>query len=330
MTYANTLKAANHVPALSTESPASSSRHASGFKSMFIGPNGLRAGWRLVIFYALVVTLLAGFVLIRTGGVEGFRQKRAHAAEITITPLLMGSVEAIAFMLVCVATFIMSKIERRKFSAYGLSARQAFGKDFWTGCLWGFGAISGTLLTMFLLHGFRITGLALHGTAIFSALFGWAIAFIFVGLFEEFLDRGYVQYTLASGIGFWPAAIASSFVFGFGHFFNAHENLFGAITAGLFGIPLCLFLRRTGNLWCAIGFHAAYDWGQTFLYGVPNSGIVPYHCLFHTTFSGPQWLTGGGVGPEGSVLTPIALLIVTVLFGWRHRENRYQELKPGS
>jgi uncharacterized protein len=221
------------------------------------------------------------------------------------------------------ATLVMGRIEKRKFSAYGLPLRQAFGKDFWIGCLSGFLAISGTLLAMFFLGGFRITGLALHGRAIVYSLAGWAIAFLLAGLFEEFLCRGYLQYTLASGIGFWPAAFVMSGLFAFGHAFNAHENLAGVASVVLFGLLLCLFLQRSGNLWCAVGFHVAYDWGQTF-FGVPDSGIAPYHNLLNSAFSGPQWLTGGVVGPEASVLTPIALALVAVVFSRYYRENRYQ------
>jgi membrane protease YdiL (CAAX protease family) len=201
------------------------------------------------------------------------------------------------------------------------------GKDFWIGILSGFLAISGTLLTMYLLHGFRVTGLALHGTAILSSLFAWGIAFLLVGLFEEFLCRGYAQYTLASGIGFWPAVFVVSGLFGLAHAVNPGENAVGAIAAGMFGLLFCLFLRRTGNLWLAVGFHAAWDWGQTF-FGVPDSGMLPYHSVLSSAFSGPLWLTGGTVGPEASVLTPIALLVVALIFSRRYRENRYQMPSP--
>lgn len=328
MALPNALKTANNAPLVSTGPSVTQSANASGLTSFFVGPNGLRAGWRLLIYGVLVVSLLAAFLIIRNGGVQGFREARAHSSEVTVTPFLMGYSTGMAFLLVCIATFVMSRIEGRKFSVYGLSARQILGKDFWTGCLWGFMAISSTLLVMFLVGGFRINGLALHGAAIISALLAWAVACIFTGLFEEFFLRGYAQFTLASGIGFWPAALVFSFVFGFGHSFNSHETLIGSITAGLFGIPLCMLVRRTGTVWCAVGFHAAYDWGQTFFYGVPDSGIIPYHPLLHSTTSGPQWLSGGIVGPEASIFTPIALLIVTVAFAWRHPENRYEELKP--
>jgi len=241
----------------------------------------------------------------------------------------MAGSEALTLLFLCIAALAMGKIEHRKFGEYGLPLRLALRKDFWVGSLIGFSAISGTLLTIFLLHGFRVNGLAVHGTAILYSLFGWAIAFLLAGLVEEFLFRGYIQYTLTTGIGFWTAAFVMSGLFGLGHFFNSHETARGSETVVLFGLLLCLFLQRTGNLWCAVGFHLGYDWGQMF-YGVPDSGIVPYHNLLNSTFSGPQWLTGGIVGPEASFLTPLALLVVAVIFSRYHREVRYQVEKPQS
>jgi uncharacterized protein len=329
MTFANPVKAAENVPALSRESTKPSSHATFGFKQIFVGPNGLRAGWRMLMFIALVAILLGGFVLIRAGGPEAFREQYRNQGQVTITPLLMAGSEALTLLFLSVAALAMGKLERRKFGEYGLPPRLALRKDFWVGSLTGFLAISGTLLTIFLLHGFRITGLAIQGTAILSSLFGWGIAFLLAGLVEEFLFRGYIQYTLTSGIGFWPAAFVMSGLFGLGHFFNSHESARGSETVVLFGLLLCLFLRRTGNLWCAVGFHLGYDWGQMF-YGVPDSGIVPYHNLLSSTFSGPQWVTGGAVGPEASFLTPLALLVVAVIFSRYHPETRYQIQRPQS
>jgi membrane protease YdiL (CAAX protease family) len=244
-----------------------------------------------------------------------------------ITPFLISANDAVMLLIVGIAAWIMGKIEHRKFGEYGLPVRQALRKDFWFGSLLGFGAISATLLTMFLLHGFRITGLAVHGTTILFSLAGWGIAYLLSGLFEEFAFRGYIQHTLASGIGFWPAAFAMSGLFGLGHLLtDSNENVVGSVAVVMFGLLLCLFLRRTGNLWCAVGFHAAYDWGQM-LYGVPDSGIVPYHNLLNSAVSGPRWLTGGTIGPEASVLTPIALLVVALGFSRYHRGS-LSDMKP--
>ena len=152
----------------------------------------------------------------------------------------------------------------------------------------------------------------------------WGGAFLLSAIAEEFLYRGYAQFTLTTGIGFWPAAAVLSALFGLGHLGNKGENIFGAFSVVSFGLLLCLFLRRTGTLWCAVGFHLGYDWGQTFFYGVPNSGFIPSHNLFNVTLHGSHWLTGGTVGPEASVICPLVLAVVAILFSLRHREARYQ------
>lgn len=248
MTFAHPVKAAENLAAVSTASSQASSHPRFELSPILVGPNGLRAGWRVLMFIALLAVLFGGFVRIRAGGPEAFREhyRNQNQSQITITPLLLGGSEAITPLFLCAAAMAMGKIEHRKFGEYGLPLRLALRKDFWVGTLTGFLAISGTLLTIFLLHGFRVTGLAIHGTAILSSLLGWGIAFLLSALVEEFLFRGYIQYTLTSEIGFWPAAFVMSGLFGLVHFLNSHENAVGSEAVVLFGLLLCLFLRRTG------------------------------------------------------------------------------------
>jgi hypothetical protein len=81
MISGNRLKAAENLPALSNESFQPSSRPTFGLKQIFVGPNGLRAGWRVLMFISLFAVLLGGFVLIRAGGPEAFiigQDVRAH------------------------------------------------------------------------------------------------------------------------------------------------------------------------------------------------------------------------------------------------------------
>jgi uncharacterized protein len=69
-------------------------------------------------------------------------------------------------------------------------------------------------------------------------------------------------------------------------------------------------VRRTGSLWFAVGMHAAFDFGETFLYSVPDSGMVLPGHLSDATLHGPTWLTGGSVGPEASVFDFVLLFIL--------------------
>jgi hypothetical protein len=84
----------------------------------------------------------------------------------------------------------------------------------------------------------------------------------------------------------------------------------------------CLVLWRTGSLWWAIGFHTTWDWGQSFLYGVADSGIMVQHHLLATHPVGKPLLSGGTTGPEGSiVILPIIILIVAVIVFTLPRTN---------
>lgn len=283
------------------------------------GPNGIRAGWRVLIFLAIAGALLTIVSLVVVAVAHG----RIGAMN-QLTPLGLALSEGSIFLLTAIPALIMTRIEHRHFGQYGLPLRHAFQTDFWTGTLVGFIAISGCLLAIFLFRGFRLTGLATHGPTIIAATVKWGLAFIFVGLAEEFAFRGYLQYTLTTGMGFWPSAVLLSALFGFAHASNPGESKAGLLSVVLFGLLFCLFLRRTGNLWWAVGFHAGWDWGQTFFYGVPDSGITATNNLFNSTLSGSAWLTGGTVGPEASAFAPLTLLVVAVWFASRYRENRYQ------
>lgn len=288
--------------------------------TIFRGPKGIRAGWRVFMF----LSILAAFLFTLRTLVRLISHGVHVGTMAQLTPLQLSISEGSIFLLTVIASLIMARIEHRKWGQYGLPGRSAFGKDFWIGIVVGFASISACLLGIFALHGFQLLGIATHGKALAGALVGWTITFVLVGLSEEFAFRGYLQYTLTTGIGFWPSAIVLSLLFGFAHSGNPGENKFGLVQVVLFALLFCLFLRRTGNLWWAVGFHAGWDWGQTFFYGVPDSGLLPYHSLFACKFSGPTWLTGGTVGPEASVFTLIVLVIVALLFARAYRESRYQ------
>lgn len=308
-------------PGVSSSPPATAN-------TIFRGPNGIRPGWRVLIFMAIMGGLVAAVNLVFWLVLHFWLHRPPQIGTASsLSPALAILSDGAILAFTSVAALIMARIEHRKWEEYGLPVRLAFRKDFWIGTLIGFLTISASLLAIFALHGFHLAGLAIHGGTIVTAILSWSTAFIIVGLGEEFAFRGYLQFTLATTkLGFWPAAILMSALFGLGHAANPGESKFGLFSVVCFGLLFCLFLRRTGNLWFPVGFHAGWDWGQTFFYGVSDSGLAPYHNLFNSSFNGPAWLTGGSVGPEASIFTPLILLIVAFLFSRVYRENRYHPL----
>jgi len=209
--------------------------------------------------------------------------------------------ELSAFAVVYAAALILARIEHAPPGAYGLPAGHAFGKYFWQGCVFGLSEISLLIAALSAFGGYSFGSLALHGSEIVRWSGAWAAIFLFVALFEEFAFRGYTLHTLAQSVGFWPAALLLGAYFGYEHSHNPGESLPGEIGVVLIALLLALTLRRTGNLWLAVGWHAAFDFGETFLYSVPDSGATfPGH-LSNATLHGPAWLTGGTAGPEASI-----------------------------
>src|SRR5262249_21071788 len=122
--------------------------------------------------------------------------------------------EFVALLTAILPALALMIIERRSWGAYGLPLRNAFGKNFWLGAVWGFGGITLLLTCLYPLHGFSFGTLAMHGPRILKYAIFWAVVFLLVGLYEESLLRGYAQFALSRGIGFWPAAVALSCMFG--------------------------------------------------------------------------------------------------------------------
>jgi membrane protease YdiL (CAAX protease family) len=159
------------------------------------------------------------------------------------------------------------------------------------------------------------------------------VGFIFVGLYEEFLFRGYLQHSLGRLAGFWPAGAVLSVGFGAVHLSNQGEDWVGAASVVVVGILFVFTLRRTGNLWYAVGLHAGFDWAQSFVYSVPDSGELIFGHLSDSGLHGPKWLTGGSVGPEASVFCFVTMglqfLVVAWLFPPEKREREVQAAAEG-
>lgn len=229
------------------------------------------------------------------------------------------------FLAVLIPTVIMGFFERRSLADYLLPWRLAFKSRFWWGALWGLLALSLLLVAIRFDRGFVFGHLALPAGRIPDEALAWAAVFVAVGLSEEFTFRGYALYTLTDGMGFWPAAIVLSAAFGAVHLSNPGEDWTGALAAGVIGLFFCFTVRRTGALWFAIGLHAMWDYAETFLYSVPNSGLVARGHLLNSSLHGPRWLTGGSVGPEGSAFVFGVMGILFIVFHYSYPAVRFPQ-----
>jgi membrane protease YdiL (CAAX protease family) len=307
---------------------------------VFFGRFGLRAGWALAIFlclYFLINIVSSLFGVAATGQMKDLiRQQSAtqahpgqpHSAlSIASLPIFTIVTDGLTFVGLIVLCWFFSKAERRNLSVYGIGRSRL--SDVLPGAFWGLAALSLLVLLLHSTHVLFFDARILHGPSILSYALKWLLAFILVGFAEEYFFRGYLQFTLTRGfyglaekispshsrlIAFWIAVLTTSLVFGLLHLFNPGETAFGIVEVMEIGAVFGYALWRTGSLWWAIGFHATWDWAQSFLYGVPDSGSLSVGRLFQTHTAGKPLLSGGIDGPEGSLLcAPVILLVLLII-----------------
>ena len=296
---------------------------------ILFGDEGLRAGWGILLFVLLCLGL--NYTVSHLHLLPAQPHTTPVQSSPELPPLASIVSEGVILLLVSLATLILSRIERRPIGVYGLGGSGRL-RLFLHGLFSGLVLLSLLVLVLWQAHLLVFDRLLLAPVAIFRYAAVWAFGFLIVALFEETFLRGYLQFTLTRGLsalyrpfttpkqagtfGFWTAALVLCSVFAFGHSSNPGESPFGLFAVGLFGLTFIFSLWRTGSLWWAIGAHTSWNWAQSFLYGVGDSGnMIRYHLLASHPIGWPL-LSGGTTGPEGSifVLPTLALLAVAAFF----------------
>lgn len=137
-------------------------------------------------------------------------------------------------------------------------------------------------------------------------------------VWEELLFRGVMVRLFDRMWGPVWAITMSTVVFGGLHLMNPGMTGLGVIALALSGGPLlgAAYLWKH-RLWLPIGLHFGWNAMQGSFWGSVVSGTGAQHGLLQGVFDGPEWITGGSVGVEGSFLTACVCLIATcVILVW--------------
>ncbi|NDJ53514.1 MAG: CPBP family intramembrane metalloprotease, partial [Chloroflexi bacterium] len=149
------------------------------------------------------------------------------------------------------------------------------------------------------------------------------IGFVFVGIYEEILSRGYHLVNLSEGFanikGIGPrgaiiiALTLSSLVFGLLHASNNNATLISTVNISLAGVLLALGMLLTGRLAIPIGLHITWNFFQGAVFGFPVSGTRLPASIFGIEQGGATLVTGGPFGPEAGIIGLVAMAIGTGL-----------------
>ena len=306
-----------------------------GQRSFVFENKALLPAWGVLLFLLIVASMTAVAALLLRRFSNPFAP--SHGL-LTPRDCLANIALGIA---VTFATGVLALFERRRFVDYGFRADHLL-RNLLGGALAGIALLSALVL---LLHQRDL--LVFRGQVLFGAATQWKLALEWLAFYalaayvQESLLHGYLQYTLTRGFawlargygsptavqaGFWIAAFLLSVLFALLHRFTTGETPLALLNATLFTLLLAFSLWRTGSLWWALGYRLAWDWAQSFLWGLPSGGIRARDHLFYTETTGSVLQSGGATGPQGSAFTLGAMLAGFGILMLLHKRRIYPEL----
>ena len=207
--------------------------------------------------------------------------------------------------------------EKREITELKLTS---FGRNAGIGLATGAAIQVLVIFVLFLSGGYIITGI----NPIAYVIPGLAIA-ISSAAFEEILFRGIIFRLLEEKTGSIIALFISALIFGALHLLNENSTIFSAVSVAVeAGILLAAAYIYARNLWLPIFLHFGWNFVESGIFGVANSGNEVTTSLFTSKLSGPEFLTGGGFGPENSIQAVVFGLIAALIFlSAAKRQNKF-------
>ncbi|AAL94836.1 CPBP family intramembrane metalloprotease [Fusobacterium nucleatum subsp. nucleatum ATCC 23726] len=205
--------------------------------------------------------------------------------------------------------FLITKISKLKAEQLGFS-KDNIASSYLKGALFGILQISTVFFIIFALKAIDVYYVGNINVLLLIKVF---IIFIFQGLFEEILFRGYLMPMFSKVIGIKFTIILLSFLFTCIHLINPNLDIIGLANVFLAGVTFSLIYYYTGNLWIVGAMHTLWNFILGFIVGSQISGIVTYHSVFFSIpVENKDLISGGVFGFEASIVTTIVELAISL------------------
>lgn len=275
----------------------------------FIAEDGrLRPFWRAILFF-----VVSGFAVAASGMLlvtlldKVWPGSKTILQKVMVPPLYLGVplYAAIDIALLLCSWLFLARVDRRSFRTLGIWFYAGWAREFFVGAALGAGLIAAVAGTLVASGNMQYHGLVADPGAALPSVFGFALFLLLPAAHEEFLLRGYLFQRLLESWGQWAAVLALSAAFGMAHLSNPSVNSLALANTVLAGVLLAIAYLKTRALWLPVGLHWGWNAVMGPLLSLPVSGLHVGSPVLRVQTSGPEWLSGGNYGPEGSIVLTI-------------------------
>lgn len=276
----------------------------------YTGTGSLRAPWRLLVFAGSVAAFAVPVLFLRT----------LLPPSVDTGPFA-DAWDSAAFCIALLAAtwYALRRVDVRPWQDAWMGAEAARPLPLVGGWVLGMLAIGVPTLLVIALGWLRIVP-AEDGSSLRAAA-GALLMLAPAALFEELIIRGYPMAVLRQALGWWPAILLTSVVFGVLHAWNPGATPASIALVTLAGIFLAVVVMVTGSLWAATLAHLAWNWTMAALLHAPVSGLALAAPDYRLLDAGPDWATGGAWGPEGGAGAAAGMLLATAYLYARRRRG---------
>ena len=289
---------------LITESPVKPGVIARIFRNRF---GHWRAGWRLTV-YAIAIFVIGKAI---SAPIKLFVPDAPESDFLSWTHTLVYVVANLALILGGLG--ILRFFDRRPPALLGLGFSRGWLRELVIGLVAGL-VVTGALVLTLVLSGSVSLALSPDLRASLGAFPFFFVLFTLAAAVEELMFRGYPLQALAEGSRRWIAGILLCLPFTLGHADNPDVTMIGVANIFLASVILVILYFQTRRLWLPISFHLSWNLAQSWLWGFDVSGIKIENQLFVVTPTGPDLVTGGEFGLEGSILSTVLFTAAVVWF----------------
>jgi membrane protease YdiL (CAAX protease family) len=280
--------------------------------------NTTQLGWLRALIYTIGAFAIVMLFSMYGPAITAPLVKAIETSEDSVTAFAL----LYTIMGICIALFtwvIRKFVDKQSFASLGFYLK-GYVNEAGLGLFAALGILGvGSLLLVFTGNIAFISANADPGALLLELGIMLIVAFV-----EELIFRGYLLNNLMQSMNKWVALVITSVLFAIFHLSNPDVTVFAIINIVLAGVLIGINYIFTKNLWFGICFHFAWNYFQGPVLGYEVSGLK-LSSLLQQAILGPEFLTGGNFGFEGSLLCPLLFALFIIIFSVAF-SKRYQIL----